>query len=324
MDKPVVAVDLGGTKYIAAVINGDGKILSRCYRYTLSHQGPKKVIQRLTATIKETIETAGIDYAKLGGIGLAIAGLIDTGRGLVTESPNLPRWKNIPLMDLLTDEFRMPVHILNDANAAVLGECRLGAGKGLDNVVFLTISTGIGGGIFVNGSLYNGTNGCAGEIGHMIVQETGPACPCGRHGCLEALASGTAIARMARDRLTGWEKSILTSMVGGVLDEITARQVAQGARKGDPLCLDVISVAGHYLGIGLGNIVNIFNPQMIIIGGGVSGMGEMLLKPARKAMKEHAFRLPVRNVRIIRAKLGVDAGLLGVAVYAQMKSRGEA
>jgi glucokinase len=321
--KPVVGVDIGGTKYITAVVDGSGKMKSRRYRYTLSHEGPKKVIRRLVATIEETIETAGMDRGKLGGIGLAVAGLIDTGRGLVTEAPNLPRWKNVPLRDILAGEFNLPVFILNDANAAVLGESKLGAGVGLDNVIFLTISTGIGGGIVLNGELYNGTDGGAGEIGHMIIQEAGPACPCGRHGCLESLASGTAIARMARERLAGWEKSVLTDMVSGAIDEVTASDVARGARQGDPLCLDVVDVAARYLGVGLGNIVNIFNPQMIVIGGGVSGMGEMFLKPARKAMKEHAFKLPARTVRVVRARLGVNSGLLGAALYTQMHTGGK-
>lgn len=322
LSKPVIAIDIGGTKYITAVVDGSGKMLARCYRYTLSSEGPTKVIKRLMATIRQTIETAGIDGRGIGGIGLAIAGLIDMGRGLVTESPNLPRWRNIPLRDVLAAEFQIPVYILNDANAAVLGESRLGAGQGLENVIFLTISTGIGGGIVVGGELYNGTDGCAGEIGHMIIQETGPACPCGRHGCLEVMASGTAIARMARERLRGWETSILTNLVGGAIDEITAEHVARGARQADSLCLDVVKVAGHYLGVGLGNVVNIFNPQMIIIGGGVSAMGEMFLKPVRKSMKEHAFRMPARTVRIVRAKLGVNSGLLGAASYTQTKSGG--
>jgi glucokinase len=158
----------------------------------------------------------------------------------------------------------------------------------------------------------------------MIIQETGPVCHCGRHGCLEALASGTAIAHMARERLTGWETSVLTNMVNGAIEEITAEHVARGARQGDTLCLDVINVAGHYLGVGLGNVVNIFNPEMIVIGGGVSAMGEMLLRPARKAMKEHAFKLPARTVCVVRAKLGVNSGLLGAAVYTQSRSGGRA
>jgi glucokinase len=322
-NRPVVAVDIGGTKYITAVVDGSGKMLARRYRYTLSHEGPKKVITRMAATIGETIKAAGMSRGELGGIGLAVAGLIDMRRQVVTEAPNLPRWRNVPLCDLLAAEFKMPVFMLNDANAAVLGEHRLGAGKGLDNVVFLTISTGIGGGIVIGGELYNGTDGCAGELGHMIIQETGPACPCGRHGCLESLASGTAIARMARDRLREWEKSVLTDLVSGAIDEVTAEHVSMGARHGDPLCLDVVTAAAHYLGIGLGNIVNIFNPQMIILGGGVSAMGEMFLNPTRKAMKVHAFKLPARTVKVVRARLGVNSGLLGVAIYTQLNAGGK-
>jgi glucokinase len=321
--KPVVAIDIGGTKYIAAVVGPDGTMLSRIYRYTLSKEGPKKVIARLTATIDEAIEKAGIPKKGLGGIAVAYAGLVDTDKGLVTEAPNLPNWNNVPLRDMLADEYRMPAFVINDASAAALGEHRLGAGQGLKNMVFITVSTGIGGGIIIDGELYNGTDGCAGELGHTIVQVDGPVCHCGRRGCWESLASGSAIARMAKERLQKGGKSMLAEMTNNVIDDISAEDVSKGAKKGDPLCKDVINDAARYLGIGLANIVNIFNPQMIVVGGGVSSMGEMILRPARRSMKEYAFNLPGKTVRIVRAGLGTDSGLLGAAIYAQLMAGGE-
>ena len=322
-DKPVVAIDIGGTKYIVAVVDSKGKILSRVYKHTLSSQGPKKVTARLMSTIDEVIARSGIKRNGLGGIAVAYAGLVDISRGLVTEAANLPGWNNVPLRDMLADKFDMPAFVINDASAAALGEHRLGAGKGLSNLIFITVSTGIGGGIIINGELYNGTDGCAGEIGHTIIQmEDGPECKCGRHGCWESLASGSAIARMAKEHLSGGEKHF-TGYVGWCDCKVTAEMVAAGARKGDALCREVVNTAGRYLGVGLGNLVNIFNPQMIIIGGGVSGMGEMILRPARRSMKEYAFKLPARTVKIVRAGLGVDSGLLGAAVYVRLMAGGK-
>ena len=322
-NKPAIAVDIGGTKYITAMVDGDGKVLCRRFDYTLASEGPRRVISRLVKSIHAVIRKSGISAAQLGGMGIAAAGLVDTGMGTVTESPNLPHWRNIRLRDILAAEFNMPVFLLNDASAAALGEYRFGSGRDLRNIIFMTVSTGIGGGIVVDGELYSGVDGCAGEIGHMIIQVNGSKCSCGRHGCLESLASGTAIANMAKERLRGWEESLLTEMVGGAIDEITAETVAKAAKKGDGLCCDIVNAAARFLGVGLGNLVNIFNPQMIIIGGGlVSGMGEMILRPARKSMREHAFKLPSKTVRVVRAGLGADAGMLGAAIYAQLQCEG--
>jgi glucokinase len=319
---PVVAVDIGGTKFIVAVIDSDGRALSRIYCLTMAHEGPKKVITRLISTIRAAIKRSAIRTEDIGGIGVAVASIIDSGRGLITEAPNLPRWKNIRLRHILSQELEVPVYLINDASAAALGENRLGAGRGFTNMIYLTISTGIGGGIIINGELYEGTDGCAGELGHMIIDAHGPECGCGRQGCLEVLASGTAIARMAKERLKAGEESLVREMADGIIDDVKAEKVAAAARKGDAMALEVIHTAASYLGIGLGNMVNIFNPQLIIIGGGVSKMGEMFLKPVRKSMKEHAFKLPARTVRVVRSGLGADSELLGAAVYTLQKRSG--
>lgn len=322
-DKPVIAIDIGGTKYIVGVIDAKGQILSRIYRYTLSAEGLKRMTARLMSAIDDAVKQSKVKSAELGGIGVAYAGLVDIGKGLVTEAPNLPQWNNVHLRDMLSDKYGIPAFVLNDANAAALGEHRLGAGKGLSNMIFVTVSTGIGGGIIVNNELYNGTDGCAGEIGHMVLEVDGPRCNCGRRGCWEALASGSAIARMARERLDKGEESMLVEMASGDTGGVTAELVSKGAQKGDSLCLDVINQAARYLGIGLANLVNIFNPQMIVIGGGVSSVGERILKPARRYMKQYAFKLPAGKVRVVRAGLGADSGLLGAAVYTQLMIGGE-
>jgi len=319
VDKPVVALDIGGTKIIAAVINSEGKMLSRVYRPTNAEQGPQKVISRLISIIRLAVNRSDKSIKEIGGISLAVAGLIDINRGLITTAPNLPHWKDICLGDVLRDEFKIPSFLLNDGSAAALGEHCFGGGIGIDNLIYITVSTGIGGGFILDGKLFNGADGSAAEIGHMIVLAGGPACHCGQSGCLEALASGTAIARMARERLGEGQRSILTDIVGKELASLTAEHVARAGKRGDLVALDVIQESAYYLGIGLSNLVNLLNPQMIIIGGGVSAMGEMLLRPARKSMREHAFKLPASTVRVVRSKLSPDAGILGAAAYAYLR-----
>ncbi|MHB8086339.1 MAG: ROK family protein, partial [Dehalococcoidia bacterium] len=226
-NKPVVAIDLGGTKYIAAVIGPGGLVLSHVYCPTMSHEGPDKIISRLVMSVHAAAREAGVKLRDTGGVGVAAAGIIDINKGLITEAPNLPGWRNIPFRDLLKDEFKIPVYMLNDASASALGEHRFGAGRGLDNLIYMTVSTGIGGGMIINGKLYNGSDGSASEVGHMIIQVDGPLCHCGHYGCLEAMASGTAIARMAEERLrSGW-----MSKLSKIKGKITAEDVAAAAKK---------------------------------------------------------------------------------------------
>jgi len=320
-EQPVVSVDIGGTKIITAVFDVDGVMLSRIYCLTLGSEGPASVINRLKAAIHRVIEKAGLERDEVGGIGVAAAGAIDINRGLVADSPNLPRWHNIPLRDKLADSLGTPVFLLNDANSAALAEHRLGAGRGLNNLIYITVSTGIGGGMIINGELYNGTDGTAAEIGHMIIKIGGPLCKCGKRGCFEAMASGTAIASLAQKRLRRGEESIMAGLADNKVGDVTAEVVAAAARKGDALALAVIDESAGYLGIGLANLVNLMNPQMIIIGGGVSKMGGMLLRPARKSMKENAFNLPVSTVHLVRSRLGMHAELTGAALYARDRLR---
>ncbi|HEX75259.1 MAG TPA: ROK family protein [Dehalococcoidia bacterium] len=310
-----LAVDLGGTKIIAAVVLPDGKIISRNYCLTVADKGPKAVFNRLLSAANKTVTQAKLKTSELTGVGIAAAGALDMERGVITDSPNLPNWHDIPLRDILADGLGITTYLINDASAAALGEHRFGAGKGVDNLIYLTVSTGIGGGIIMGSKLYSGADGCAGELGHMTIEAGGPKCNCGNLGCLEALASGTAVAREAVRRVNGGETSSIVELVAGRLESITAEIVALAARQGDSLACDIVAEAANYLGIGLANLVNIFNPELIVIGGGMSQMGNMLLKPARKVVKERAFKLPARTVRIVRARLGSNAGIIGAAAY---------
>jgi glucokinase len=324
-ERPVLAVDLGGTKIMAAVVLSDGKVLSRNYCLTMADKGPKAVIDRIVFAVNRAVTQAQLKTSEFIGLGVAAAGILDTKKGIVTTSPNLPHWRNVKLCDILAEKLGVVTYIINDASAAALGEHRFGAGRGFDDMIYLTVSTGIGGGIVVGGELYSGADGCAGELGHMTIEVDGPQCHCGNFGCLEALASGWAVAREAKTRINQGEKSSVIELVGGRLESITAETVAVAARRGDQLAANIVRDAANYLGVGLANLVNIFNPELIVIGGGLSKMGNMLLKSARRVLKERAFTLPARTVRLVRARLGSNAGIIGAAAYVfeQYSKRGE-
>ncbi len=313
---PVLAVDLGGTKIIAAIISNKGQIIAREYSLTLADAGPESVINRILSAIDHILSLRNIGSSQLDSISIAAAGAIDYGSGLITLSPNLPGWCDIPLRDIVKEKYNVNTLLLNDASAAALGEHHLGVGKGVDNLILLTVGTGIGGGIIINGRLYSGLCGSAGEIGHMTIDVNGSKCNCGNTGCLETLASGTAMAKEAIMRISQGEKSSLTEIVAGKIENITAEKIEVAARSGDSLALEVILKAATYLGVGMVNLVNIFNPEMIIVGGGMAKMGDLLLNPARQVVRERAFSLSAQAVCIVPAQLGDDAGVLGAAIFA--------
>ena len=313
---PVLAIDLGGTKVIAAVISDKGEVMAREYYLTLADEGPRAVINRMLSAIDHLLSAQDMSLSQLHSISVSAAGAIDMKRGLVTLSPNLPGWCNIPLRDIIKEKYKVNTFLLNDASAAALGEHRFGAGRGVKTLIYLTVSTGIGGGVIIDDKLYCGPSGSAGEIGHMTIDVNGPRCNCGNIGCWETLASGTAVAQEAIRRVSCGERSSLIEIVEGKTENITAETVEIAARDGDSLALDVIAKAATYLGVGMVNLVNIFNPEMIIVGGGMAKMGDLLLAPARQVVQERAFQLPAQAVRIVPAQLGDDAGVLGAATFA--------
>ena len=315
-DKPILTVDLGGTKIATALISDGYQIIERQYAATVAEEGPDAVVRRMLNVINATLASAMVDCPAFSTVALASAGIIDVKEGIVTASPSLPGWHDIPLREMVERETGLECFLINDATAAVTAEHQFGAGKGLRNLLYVTVSTGIGGGIIVDGNLYSGTSGCAGEVGHMIIEANGPPCNCGSAGCLESLASGGAVAREARRRIASGEKSLILELAKGDPNDITAETVSAAAERGDTLSLEIISQTATYLGIGMANLVNTFNPEMIIIGGGVSNMGEILLEPARRLVKERAFPLLAESVQIVTARLGNDAGLYGAAVFA--------
>lgn len=318
---PVLAVDLGGTKMVTALVSHPPKIVARDYSLTLASEGREAVVGRIFSAIDRVLGAQ--TPSQLHSIVIAAAGAIDLERGLVTSSPNLLGWHDVPLRDMVEEKYKVNTLLINDANAEALGEHQLGAGKGVDNLILVTVGTGIGGGIITNGRLYSGANGSAGEIGHTTIDVNGPRCKCGNIGCWETFASGRAMAREAQARVKWGEESVLAGMVHGEIEQITTEKIDVAARGGDPLALDIISKAATYLGIGMVNLVNAFNPEMIIVGGGVAKMGELLLEPARQVVRERAFKLASGAVRIVPAQLGDDAGVLGGAIFAYSLTAGK-
>jgi glucokinase len=309
------AIDLGGTKILAAVVDEDGAIRGQDRRETEAARGQEHVITNMVESIVAACEQAGAAIDALMGIGVAVPGPIDLEAGVLASPPNLQGWKNVPLVRLLEERTGAPVLLENDANAAAVGEHAFGAGRGAQNMIYITISTGIGGGIIADGRIYPGATGAAGEIGHVVVDPAGPRCGCGRYGCLEAFASGTAIAREGKYSAAEDRSPALLELAGRD-GTITAEMVAEAARDGDPEAQAIIAVAAHALGLGLVTLVHLFNPELIVIGGGASKIGAPLLEPAEVYMRAHSFPLMAQAVRVVPAATGGTAGILGAAALA--------
>jgi glucokinase len=314
-ERLVLGVDIGGTKIAAAVVAEGGKITARGYSPTEAQAGPGAVIDNIAATIAQAISSAHLTPRQLSGIGIAAAGIIDSESGRVIFSPNLPGWREVPLRDIVRERFNIPACLGNDATLAALGEWCFGVKKKVNDLIYITVSTGIGGGIICNGRLYTGVSGVAGEVGHMTIDVNGPRCNCGNVGCWETLASGTALAREAVREIKGGAATAITGLVGGDLSRVEAKVVFEAAKQGDRLAAELISRLGYYLGVGLANLVNIFNPELILVGGGVAKMGDLLLEPAKKVVRERAFATSAGAVQIKPALLGDDSSILGAAAF---------
>ncbi len=317
-DQCVAGVDIGGTKIALAVAAPDGRILEGTRFPTRVEDGPRAILGRVFSEIERMRERAG---ARLAAVGVGCGGPLDRARGLILSPPNLPGWDEFPIVALLEERFGVKALLDNDANAAALGEHRHGAGRGLKHLVYITISTGIGGGVIVSNKLVHGVQDGAGEVGHMTVLPDGPACGCGGRGCLEALCSGTAIARRARERLAAGEESFLSSLDYG---EITAQSVALAAREGDALASKVWYDTIRHLSVGVGNIFHALAPEAVIIGGGVSTAGEQLFAPLREQVRARVRMLAPDRINILQASLGGDSGVQGAVILGQVALEGTA
>jgi len=314
MTKDIIAgIDIGGTKIAVALAGTYGQRLSIFRFPTEIELGPHRILDNAIMEIKRMVEEA---RGRLIAVGVGCGGPLDRGRGLILSPPNLPGWDEFPITEILEKQFSVPVLLDNDANAAALGEYKYGAGRGFKNIVYITISTGIGGGIIGGGEIVHGVGDGAGEVGHITVREDDPVCGCGARGCMEAICSGTSIARRAREKLSSGAQSSMTEMVADT-DGVTAHTVVEAARKGDALACEIWDETIHYLAIGINNIIATLAPEAVILGGGVATVGEMLLKPLREQIQERVKILPVEKISILQAALGGDSGIYGALILGQ-------
>lgn len=322
-DDLVLGVDLGGTKILTAVVDAAGSLLSRDHSITPAREGHEAVIGSILESARRALEQADVAPDRLAAVGVGAPGLANPDTGVLYTSPNLPGWRDVPIRDIVQKGLGTKAYLINDANAAALGELHFGAARGARNFLYVTVSTGIGGGIVIDGKIYSGAIGAAGEVGHMTIDDAGPVCNCGNRGCWEMLASGTALAREARRRIGQGTATSILEYAHGDVDLVTALTVEAAAEAGDGPALELISWSAYYLGVGLANLINIFNPELIVIGGGLSNMGDMLFQPAFKVAGERAYEQSFRAVRFARAELGRNSGVLGAAVFARLEREQE-
>ena len=308
----MIGVDVGGTKILAGVVDGDLRVHARAQR-PVPNDDQERVIAALVEAVDEVrASTAPETFA----VGVGVPCLIDEQRGMAVMAVNLS-WSEIDLAALLSERLGLPVFVDNDANAAMLAELRAGAARGARHAAMLTVGTGIGGALVFGGELYRGASGAAGELGHMVVDEDGPPCQgnCPNHGCLEAVASGTALAREAL-RVARSTPDCGLGQALAMGREVTGALVTELAHDGDPAARDVVALIGTRLGIGVGNLVNMLNPEVVVIGGGVIAAGELLLAPAREVVSTRTLPPPREHARIERTHFGVESGMIGAAILA--------
>jgi len=311
MSRLTIGIDIGGTKIAGGLVTRQGEIVQRLEKPTNASEGGQAVMARAADLVAELISLApqGIE-----GIGAATGGQVHPETGVVfSATPLLPGWVGMPIKDILEERFHVPARVINDASAAAVGEWMFGAARGVGNFVLLTIGTGVGGGVFCDGKLVRGAMGAAGAIGHMVIDCDGRPCNCGSRGCLEAYTSGTAMTDRAIELAS--QRALDAPLISMVRSNRRsgALLLAQAASAGDEFALEVIREAGEYLGWGFVSILNLLNPALIVVGGSVAEMGDLLLGPAWEVAMKHTLRREKDPVRLVRAKLGNNAGLLGAA-----------
>ena len=308
-----IGIDVGGTNVKIALVDGDGKIIYSNSVPTYAQMGYEYTVNNIKQAIKDLMKETNTEAKDIQGIGFDFPGQVDCKTGVVKNAPNIPGWVNVPIAQMIEDEFHIPTRIDNDVRCAALGELKFGAGRGCENFVCITVGTGIGSGLVINGKVVRGAANAAGEIGHIKLQmEDGPLCGCGDSGCLEAFASGPSIVAMAQEYLKGGKSAKFRELAGD--GEITPYIVAKAAEAGDPVAKRIFEKMGYYIGMGLTSVINLLNPEKIIIGGGVAECGELLLDPIRRTINERAMKVQREAVEIVPAELGNSAGVIGASM----------
>jgi len=312
-----VGVDLGGTKILAGVFDEKLNCLGRNKMSTKPERGANEVIERIARSVRDAVDECDLDFKQLRAVGVGAPGAIDVAAGRVIFAPNL-QWQDVPLKKILEKELGVPVSIENDGNSAMLGVFEAELQSKPRHVIGIFIGTGIGGGIIIDGKLYSGFNGTAGEIGHMVIEVGGPKCNCGNRGCFEALASRTAIFRKIHAAVKAGQKTLLTEMLGPELNDLRSGDLRKAIRKGDSFVEKIIEEAAEYTGIAVANFINIFNPQTIVLGGGViDALGDEMMAIIIETAEDYAMSGTSKGIEIVASKTGDDAGIIGAAVLAR-------
>ncbi len=314
MTKPyAIGIDVGGTKIAAGLVNRAGEILHRYTTRAHSEQQPKFVMQAIEQTYHSIMAENQIQAEEIEAVGLGFPGNTNGPAGIVLVSSNLPAWNHFPLRDTLAGRLGVPVVLDNDTNLGTVGEHRYGAGRSTRNMCYVTFSTGYGMGIIINNQLYVGHVGTAGELGHVVIDIGGPPCTCGKRGCIMAYASGIGISRMAYDQINAGAETLLRQLAPPGGQRISGELVAEAAHQGDEVAREILRRAGYYGGVGLSMLVEILNPELIVIGGGLTRIGSMLGEPMLAAMREHTQPELWDSVRVVPWQLGDDLGIIGAA-----------
>lgn len=313
MTEFAIGIDLGGTYTKLALVDTSGRISRRAKLSTTVYKTREELVAAIIYEVKVILARARIFPKALLGVGIGVPGLVDFDRGLVHTLTNVPGWKNTPLKKMLEAKLKVPVLVDNDVNVMALGECRFGAGKGAKNLVCITLGTGVGGGIMINGRLYRGCTFSAGEVGHMPLKEEGLSCNCGGYGCLERYVGNRYIVEEIKGEIRGGNPTAIKGLVHDDLSAITPEVISKAALNGDRLSIDFWDTVGKRIGVTLAGIVNLLNPERIIIGGGVADAGKPLFKSIRNTVNERALPVPRKAVKILKAKLGNEAGVIGAA-----------
>ena len=306
-----IGVDLGTLHTTIAITDLLGRIETRNEYPTDCKQSKDKIIEKLKTAIHKIIKDSGIKRKKIVGIGIAAPGLVDK-KGTMLITPNFG-WRDTPLREILKKKFHIPVFVDNNVNAMALAESEFGEGQGVKNFVFINVGMGIGSGVVINGELFHGESNCTGEIGHTTVDYNGPKCSCGNKGCLEVMASGPAIAKRAIKAVKEGEKSLISKVANYDFNQISAEVVSKAANQGDKLGRHIMEETGEYLGTGVANIINLFNPELVIVGGGVTQAGDLIFKPLKRIAQKRAFSVSAEVAKILPVSLGKDCTVIGAA-----------
>lgn len=307
-----IGIDVGGTNVKIALVNDKGSIIYSNSIPTRAEMGYEYTINNMKEAIRDLLKETKTAAKDIEGMGFGFPGQIDCKKGIVRLAPNIPGWVEVPIAEIMEKEFKIPTRVDNDVRCAALGELNFGAGVGCENLICITVGTGIGSGLIINGKLVRGASNAAGEIGHIkLDMNGGPLCGCGDRGCLEAFASGPSIVALAEEYIKGGKSTKYRELAN---PDITPYIVSEAAKQGDPVAKRIFTIVGKYIGVGLASVVNLLNPEKIIIGGGVAAAGDILMNPIKETLVKRAMPIAGSTVQVVPAQLGNTAGVIGASL----------